>query len=177
MPAAEEEFQILSPEQRASFDVDGFLAVRKVLSAAEVGRLTVAADAAMERHQPRGGGGLEADPTQVQLRPPMAEHPELLPLVGHGPTVSLVAQLLSPNLHLHTAAILYKHPLEGAAGAGAAERCRMFEAWSACGGGCHCAWPGGAGGEGAGMGMPCTASTLLLLSACPFVLLSRRPHE
>ena len=89
------------------------LAVAGVLTAAECDELTRFSDAAMERHQPKAGTGLEVHQTQVQLRLRMSEHPEFIDLVGQPETVSLVAQLLSPNIHLHTAAVLFKHPYIG----------------------------------------------------------------
>ena len=84
-----------------------------MLTAAECDELTRFSDAAMERHQPKAGTGLEVHQTQVQLRLRMSEHPEFIDLVGQPEMVSLVAQLLSPNIHLHTAAVLFKHPYIG----------------------------------------------------------------
>ena len=43
----------------------------------------------------------------VQLRPGIVEEP-LSTLLAHDATLPLVVQLLSPNIHLHTTAIIYK---------------------------------------------------------------------
>lgn len=103
-------FAKITDAQRAAFDRDGFLVVGAALSEGELHVLEEAADGLIRQHGPRGGAGLEKHPTQVQLRMPIAEAPALLGLVGKGSVVSLCAQLLSPNLHLHTAAVLFKYP-------------------------------------------------------------------
>ena len=104
-------YSVLTDAQKLAFRCDGYLVVKAALSHAEVRDLEFVADGLMKRHSPQGqGSGLEKHETQVQLRRPIAETPELLPLVGNGSTVSLCAQLLSPNIHLHTAAVLFKFP-------------------------------------------------------------------
>jgi ectoine hydroxylase-related dioxygenase (phytanoyl-CoA dioxygenase family) len=103
----------LSAAQRQSFDSDGFLLLHDVLSEADCDQLEAMADAAMDRHAPPAGTGLENHQTQRQLRLTMSDHPEFIPVVGQPHVVSLVAQLLSPNIHLHTAAVLYKNSYIG----------------------------------------------------------------
>eukprot|EP01052_Picozoa_sp_SAG31_P004292 SAG31_NODE_176_length_21334_cov_12.211067_21_plen_320_part_00 len=103
----------LSTDQRRRFDNDGFLHLSGILSEKECDLLEKHADAAMEKHSPRTATGLERHQTQVQLRLPMRDHPEFFPIVAQPLVVSLVAQLLSPNIHLHTAAVLFKKKFIG----------------------------------------------------------------
>eukprot|EP01043_Picozoa_sp_COSAG02_P016195 COSAG02_NODE_708_length_18231_cov_53.208416_6_plen_323_part_00 len=107
------EITALSSTQRASFDRDGYLTVPGILSSMQCNELEAYADAAMDRHSPRAGTGQESHPSQVQLRLNIGEHPEFIPIVSQPLVVSLVAQLLSPNIHLHTAAVLFKHSCIG----------------------------------------------------------------
>ena len=107
------EITALESTLRASFDRDGYLTVPGVLSTMQCNELEAYADAAMDRHSPRAGTGQESHQSQVQLRLNIGEHPEFIPIVSQPLVVSLVAQLLSPNIHLHTAAVLFKHSYIG----------------------------------------------------------------
>jgi ectoine hydroxylase-related dioxygenase (phytanoyl-CoA dioxygenase family) len=44
----------------------------------------------------------------IDLRPGLLEEPALLDLVTCAPTIGLLAHLLSPNIHLHSTALIYK---------------------------------------------------------------------
>lgn len=101
---------LLDDERRRFFDENGYLVVRGALTPEEVAELTAAADRLIEDFErPRGQA-------YVQRRPGVVEEPAFHPLLAHSSTVPLVVQLLSPNLHLHTAAIIYKWPEDQADG-------------------------------------------------------------
>lgn len=98
------ELTSLSPEQRQFFDTNGFLVVPGALDRQEIDDLTAVSDRMID--------GFERPPDQayVQRRPGIVEEAAFHPLLAHAATVPLVAQLLSPNIHLHTTAIIYKYP-------------------------------------------------------------------
>ncbi|HUS09285.1 MAG TPA: phytanoyl-CoA dioxygenase family protein [Pyrinomonadaceae bacterium] len=104
------DFIKLSPAQRQSFEEDGFLVVRDALDTEAVERLTAAGDrlAASFLHKPEVLGRPEYN--HLDLRPGLLRDQALLALVAHGTTVPLVVQLLSPNIHLHSTALIYKRP-------------------------------------------------------------------
>jgi hypothetical protein len=104
------DFVRLQPEQRRSFDEDGFLVVRKALDAGTVTALREAAD--------RIAGSFLTKPpiddkpayNYLDQRPGLLREPAMRALVTHAPTVSLIVQLLSPNIHLHSTALICKRP-------------------------------------------------------------------
>jgi ectoine hydroxylase-related dioxygenase (phytanoyl-CoA dioxygenase family) len=105
------EFIRLTAEQRQSFDDDGFLVVRNALDRETVARLVEAGDR-------RAGSFLDKpevldkeEYNHLDLRPGLLKEKALLGLVAHSPTVPLVVQLLSPNIHLHSLALIYKRPV------------------------------------------------------------------
>lgn len=107
------EAMLLQEDQRRFFDDNGYLIVPDVLSAQELEQLTEASDRMMEDF------GCEPGQYYFQRRAGIVQEPAFDPLLAHAATLPLVVQLLSPNIHLHTTAIIYKHP-EGTA----AERTR-----------------------------------------------------
>ncbi|MEE3258456.1 MAG: phytanoyl-CoA dioxygenase family protein [Candidatus Latescibacterota bacterium] len=94
----------LKEEQRRCFEENGYLVVSGALTGEEVARLTEVSDQMIEAF------GREEDQYYVQRRPGIVEEPAFHPLLAHAATVALVVQLLSPNIHLHTTAIIYKYP-------------------------------------------------------------------
>jgi len=108
------EFVRLAPEQRRSFEADGFLVVRKALDGAEVTALRQAGD--------RIAGSFLTKPplddkpayNYLDQRPGLLREKAMFDLVAHAPTVSIIAQLLGPNIHLHSTALIYKRPSPGA---------------------------------------------------------------
>ena len=104
------EFVHLSEGQRRSFNEDGFLVVRNVLNVDAVARVASACDrlAGPFLTKPEMQGRPEYN--HLDLRPGLLREEALFDLVTHGPTVSLVVQLLSPNIHLHSTALIYKRP-------------------------------------------------------------------
>ncbi len=100
---AEMDLTVLRPDQREFFDENGYLVVPDVLSPEEVARLTAVCDPMVDEWR-------KDDACYVQRRPGIVEEKTFHPLLAHSDTVPLVVQLLSPNIHLHTAAIIYKFP-------------------------------------------------------------------
>ena len=96
------EFVELAEEQRRFFDDNGYIVVPDVLSSEEVEQLTQASDHIVE--------SCNSDGPYVQIRPGIVEEPAFHPLLACSPTIPLLVQLLSPNIHLHTTAIIYKFP-------------------------------------------------------------------
>jgi ectoine hydroxylase-related dioxygenase (phytanoyl-CoA dioxygenase family) len=104
------DFVRLQPEQRRAFDEDGFLVVRGALDRETVERLVAAGDR-------RAGSFLDkpevfdkAEYNHLDLRPGLLEEEAFLSLVSNSATVPFVVQLLSPNIHLHSTALIYKRP-------------------------------------------------------------------
>lgn len=109
------DFIRLQPEQRKAFDADGFLVVRGALDRQAVEELLAAgdrlADAFLQKPEVPG----KPEYNHLDLRPGLLGEKALRELVAHAATVSLVVQLLSPNIHLHSTALIYKRPVgEGA---------------------------------------------------------------
>ena len=102
------DFVPLTAAQRRAIDTDGYLVVPQALDAGEVALLSAASDRLLT--------AFLDDPDQVylQLRQGVVQEPALDPLVAHAKTVPLVVQLLSPNIHLHSASIIYKKPQDPA---------------------------------------------------------------
>ena len=105
------EMAFLSEDRRRSFERDGYLHVPGVLSEGEVARCTEACDrliadfrAGRFRQKPDPGSAY------LQLRDSVVQEPGLRPLLAHSPGLPYIVQLLSPNIHLHTAAVVYKDP-------------------------------------------------------------------
>ncbi len=104
------DFHRLTAEQRKSFDEEGYLVVRNALDADAVARLTEAADRLAHAflNKPKLLG--KAEYNHLDLRPGLFSEKAMFDLVTHGPTVSLIVQLLSPNIHLHSTSLICKRP-------------------------------------------------------------------
>ncbi|MDQ3803026.1 MAG: phytanoyl-CoA dioxygenase family protein [Acidobacteriota bacterium] len=104
------DFIRLKPEQRRAFEEDGFLVVPGALGPGAVARLVEAGDRLAEPllKKPELRGRPEYN--HLDLRPGLLREEALFDLVTHGATVPLVVQLLSPNIHLHSTALIYKRP-------------------------------------------------------------------
>ena len=103
------EFIRLTAEQRQSFENDGFLVVPGALQPEALSRLVEAGDrlARSFLDKPELLGRPEYN--HIDLRPGILREEALFDLVDH-PTVSLIVQLLSPNIHLHSTTLIYKRP-------------------------------------------------------------------
>lgn len=110
----------MTAAQRAELEENGFLVVRGVLEPEIIERLLPVADRLVEGFDVAGRTGGSDDPRLrsaksryvVQRRPGLVQEPEVLALVAHPGMLSLLVQLLSPNIHLHTTALIYKPPVE-----------------------------------------------------------------
>jgi ectoine hydroxylase-related dioxygenase (phytanoyl-CoA dioxygenase family) len=106
------DFIHLKTEQRQSFDEDGFLVVRDALDAETVERLINEGDRRAETFLNKPEVLDKAEYNHLDLRPGLLLEKALFALVSNSSTVPLVVQLLSPNIHLHSTALIYKRPEE-----------------------------------------------------------------
>lgn len=104
------DFVSLKPEQRRSFDEDGFLIVRNALDLETVDRLVDAGDRLAESFSKKPELFDRPEYNHLDLRPGLLREDPLFDLVSNSATVPLVVQLLSPNIHLHSTALIYKRP-------------------------------------------------------------------
>lgn len=105
-------FVELKDEQRESFARDGFLIVKKVLEPDMLKRLLEAGDRLAEPFLSKPEVPNKTEYNHLDLRPGLLEEPALLELVCHAPTVSLLVQILGPNIHLHSTSLTYKRPTD-----------------------------------------------------------------
>ena len=98
------QFVPLTDAQCRAFEADGFLIVPQAIDAATVACLTRAGDRLLQ--------SFLDDPAeiQMQLRQGVVEEEAFDQLVSNSATVPLVVQLLSPNIQLHSASLIYKKP-------------------------------------------------------------------
>ena len=98
------QFVPLTDAQRRAFEADGFLIVPQAINAKTVAYLTSASDRLMQ--------SFLDDPAeiQMQLRQGVVQEEAFDQLVSNSATVPLVVQLLSPNIQLHSASLIYKKP-------------------------------------------------------------------
>ncbi|HXM34706.1 MAG TPA: phytanoyl-CoA dioxygenase family protein [Pyrinomonadaceae bacterium] len=104
------DFVDLKPEQRHSFDEDGFLVVRDALDADAVKRLTKSGDRRAEAFLNKPEVLDKAEYNHLDLRPGLLADEPFFKLVASSTTVPLIVQLLGPNIHLHSTALIYKRP-------------------------------------------------------------------
>ena len=95
----------LTSEQRQAFDEDGFLVVPKALDGETVDRMVETGDRLMADF-------LNSDDEKyyAQSRQSIVQQEAFKPLISFSPTVPLIVQLLTPQIHLHTASLIYKKP-------------------------------------------------------------------
>jgi ectoine hydroxylase-related dioxygenase (phytanoyl-CoA dioxygenase family) len=104
------DFIELKSEQRQSFDEDGFLVVRNALNAETVERLVQAGDQRAEPFLKKAEVRDKTEYNHLDLRPGLLADEPFFALVSHSSTVPLIVQLLGPNIHLHSTALIYKRP-------------------------------------------------------------------
>ncbi|MEA2569742.1 MAG: hypothetical protein QOI24_1743 [Acidobacteriota bacterium] len=102
------EFNRLEPEQRRSFDEDGFLVLRNALDAETVDALVRAGDRLAGSFLDKPPVSHKTNYNHLDLRPGLLREKPFLSLVTQSPAVPLIVQLLSPNIHLHSTAMIYK---------------------------------------------------------------------
>ena len=104
------DFTHLEPEQRQSFERDGFLVVPGALQPDMVDRLVEASDRLAESFLNKPKLHDRPEYNHLDLRPGILREDALFALIDHSSTVPLVVQLLSPNIHLHSTTLIYKRP-------------------------------------------------------------------
>ena len=104
------DFTPLTTAQRQAFDEDGFLVVRSVLEPAELGGLVEMADLLASAFLNKAEVRNKPWHNDLDLRPGLIDEATLYRLISHSTTVPLVVQLLGPNIHLHSTALVYKRP-------------------------------------------------------------------
>lgn len=104
------EFVRLTPEQRQSFDEDGFLVVRKVLDTDSVQNALAAGDRVASGFLDKPELLDRPEYNHLDLRPAVLTEKPLFDLIRHPTGVSYVMQLLGSNIHLHSTALIYKRP-------------------------------------------------------------------
>jgi ectoine hydroxylase-related dioxygenase (phytanoyl-CoA dioxygenase family) len=104
------EFNRLSPEDRARFDEDGFLIIRNALDKEAVATLLEAGDRLAEAFLRKPEVLTRPEYNHLDLRPGLLREEAMLRLVTNPVAVPLVVQLLGPNIHLHSTALIYKRP-------------------------------------------------------------------
>lgn len=104
------DFTPLNSEQRRSFDEDGFLVVRNALDSATVNRLLDAGDQLAEPFLKKLPLHDRTEYNHMDLRPGLVKQAPFFDLVTRASTVPLIVQLLTPNIHLHSTALIYKRP-------------------------------------------------------------------
>ena len=104
------DFVPLTAEQRRAFEEDGFLVVRNALDRDLRERLLGEADEVAEAFLRKPVIAGKPEYNHLDWRRGLLKKRTMLSLVAHAPTVSLVVQLLSPNIHLHSTTVIYKRP-------------------------------------------------------------------
>jgi len=97
-------FKQLTPKQRRAFETDGFLHLRRALPALELRYVQAAADRLLVSFM------REPENHYLDLRRDLLEEPALAGLVARPSTVGQIAQLMGPNIHLLSHALIAKKP-------------------------------------------------------------------
>ena len=97
------DFVELTEKQRFAFDANGFLVVPKVLDPDTVDELIEAGDGLMSEF-------LGSDEPYHSRRKDIVQQAPFRALISYPRTVPLIVQLLTPQIHLHTASLIYKNP-------------------------------------------------------------------
>ena len=97
----------MTPTQRRDFDEKGFIVLEDFLDAAEVGRLSAAADEVVARIQKEKGLPPE---THFQVRNALTRHPAFLDLIDHPRVLPLVVDAIGWNIQIRTTHLDYRPP-------------------------------------------------------------------
>jgi ectoine hydroxylase-related dioxygenase (phytanoyl-CoA dioxygenase family) len=104
------DFVRLTAEQRRAMDEDGFLVVPAALDRQMVSRAEEAVDRLAHAFLNKPIVVDRPEYNQLDLRPGLLREEVLLDLVTNPRAVPLVVQLMGPNIHLHSTAIICKRP-------------------------------------------------------------------
>src|SRR5207253_5899682 len=83
---------------------------RRALDSAAVSRLVESGDKLARSFLDKPPLPGRPEYNMLDLRPGLLAQKPFFDLVSHSATVPLVVQLLSPNIHLHSTALIYKRP-------------------------------------------------------------------
>lgn len=104
------DFVPLTADQRKAFDKDGFLIVPAALSSDVLQGLIAAGDRLADGFLKKSQLLNRPEYNHLDLRPGLLNEEVFLSLVANASTVSLIVQLLSPNIQLHSTSLTYKKP-------------------------------------------------------------------
>lgn len=104
------DFVPLTSDQQRAFAADGFLVVPNALDRETIDRLLNEADSLAEPFLEKPAIADKPEYNHLDLRRGLLQKKALYSLVSHSTTVSLIVQLLGPNIHLHSTTIIYKRP-------------------------------------------------------------------
>lgn len=104
------DFVPLTSDQQRAFAADGFLVVPDALDRETVDRILGEADALAEPFLRKPVIADKPEYNHLDLRRGLLKQKALYSLVAHSATVSLIVQLLGPNIHLHSTTAIYKRP-------------------------------------------------------------------
>ncbi|HEV7395813.1 MAG TPA: phytanoyl-CoA dioxygenase family protein [Pyrinomonadaceae bacterium] len=104
------DFVPLKQEQRQSFEEDGFLVVRNALDKDTVAQLVEAGDRRARSFLDKPEVHDRSEYNQLDLRPGLLAEQVFRTVISQSSTVPLIVQLLGPNIHLHSIALIYKRP-------------------------------------------------------------------
>lgn len=102
------EFVKLTDKERHDFETDGFLVVPQAIDSNTVKRLMEASDRLMKTTT----DDPHPDNIYAYRREGVVRDSAFDPLISNPRVVPLIVQLLSSNIHLHTATLIYKKPHE-----------------------------------------------------------------
>lgn len=104
------DFVPLTSDQQRAFAADGFLVVPDALDRQTVDRVLNEADSLAEPFLQKPAIAGKPEYNHLDLRRGLLKKKALYSLVSHSATVSLIVQLLGPNIHLHSTTVIYKRP-------------------------------------------------------------------
>lgn len=104
------DFVPLTSDQQRAFAADGFLVVPNALDRETVDRVLSEADELAEPFLRKPVIADKPEYNHLDLRRGLLKKKALYSLVSHSATVSLIVQLLGPNIHLHSTTVIYKRP-------------------------------------------------------------------
>jgi hypothetical protein len=104
------DFSQLTQTQQTAFEQDGFLVIPNALTSEQVTALLEVTDTKARAFLDKYDVPSRAEYNQLDFRPGLLKYPATIDLITNPHTVPLVVQLLSPNIHLHSTALIYKRP-------------------------------------------------------------------
>lgn len=104
------DFVPLTSDQQRAFAADGFLVVPNALDSETIDRVLQEADKLADPFLSKPVLADKPEYNHLDLRRGLLKQKALYSLVSHSTTVSLIVQLLGPNIQLHSTTVIYKRP-------------------------------------------------------------------